>query len=111
MKTSGNIHNKYIQNQKQLLNKWATSPKLYSGDITRNTVMGASKQNHNRCVQSAVRKNAQKACYGTKQSTFRRKKLIDKSGRRRGGVMWLQNRKRNRWQRIQYEQKREQFRK
>ena len=54
----GNIHNKYLQNQKQLLNKWATSTKIYSGDTTMDTVMGAGKQNRNRHVQPAVRKDA-----------------------------------------------------
>ena len=34
--------------QKQLLNKWATNTKIYSGDTT--TVMGAGKQNRNRHV-------------------------------------------------------------
>ena len=32
--TAGNIHNKYLQNQNQLLNKWATSTRIYSGDTT-----------------------------------------------------------------------------
>ena len=54
MCTAGNIHNKYLQNQKQLLNKWATSTKM-------DTVIGAGKQNHNRHVRPAVRKDAQKA--------------------------------------------------
>ena len=58
MRTVGNIHNKYLQNQKHLLNIWATSPKIYSGDTTRDTVMGAGKQNHNRYVGPAVRKDA-----------------------------------------------------
>ena len=56
-RTASNIHNKYLQNQNQLLNQWATSPKIYSGDTTRDTVMGTSKQNHNRHVQPAVRKD------------------------------------------------------
>ena len=56
--TAGNIHNKYIQNQKQLLNKWATSTKIYSGDTTMDTVMGTGKQNCNRYVQLTVRKDA-----------------------------------------------------
>ena len=60
MRTVGSIHNKYLQNQKQLLNKWATSTKTYSGDTTMDTVMGTGKQNHNRHVQPAVRKDAQK---------------------------------------------------
>ena len=59
--TAGNIQNKYLQNQKQLLNKWATSTKIYLGDTTMDTVMGAGKQNRNRHVQPAVRKDAQKA--------------------------------------------------
>ena len=58
MRTVGSIHNKYLQNQKQLLNKWATSTKIYSGDTTMDTVMGAGKQNRNRHVQPAVRKDA-----------------------------------------------------
>ena len=61
MRTVGSIHNKYLQNQKQLLNKWATSTKIYLGDTTMDTVMGAGKQNRNRHVQPAVRKDAQKA--------------------------------------------------
>ena len=61
MRTVGNIHNKYLQNQKQLLNKWATSTKIYLGDTTMDTVMGAGKQNRNRYVRPAVRKDAQKA--------------------------------------------------
>ena len=58
MWTVRNIHNKHLQNQKQLLNKWATSTKIYSGDTTMDTVMGAHKQNCNRHVQPAVRKDA-----------------------------------------------------
>ena len=50
MWTVRNIHNKHLQNQKQLLNKWATSTKIYSGDTTMDTFIGASKQNHNRHV-------------------------------------------------------------
>ena len=46
-----------MQNQKQLLNKWTTSPKIYLGHTTRDTVMDAGKQNDNRYVQSAVRKD------------------------------------------------------
>ena len=53
-----NIHNKHLQNQKQLLDKWATSRKVYSGDTTMDTFMGAGKQNHNRHVRPAVRKDA-----------------------------------------------------
>ena len=58
MRTVGSIHNKYLQNQKQLLNKWATSTKIYLGDTTMDTVMGAGKQNRNRHVRPAVRKDA-----------------------------------------------------
>ena len=61
MRTVGSIHNKYLQNQKQLLNKWATSTKIYLGDTTMDTVMGTGKQNRNRYVRPAVRKDAQKA--------------------------------------------------
>ena len=53
----GNIHNKYLQNQKQLLNKWAASTKIYSGDTTMNTVIGAGKQNYKRHKQPAIRKD------------------------------------------------------
>ena len=42
-------------------------PKIYSGDTTRDTVMGAGKQNNNRYVRTVVRK--------------------DNSGRRQGGEM------------------------
>ena len=48
------MHNKYLQNQKQLLNKQVTSPKIYLGDTTRDTVTGKIKQNHNRPVHSAT---------------------------------------------------------
>ena len=58
MWTVRNIHNKHLQNQKQLLNKWATSTKIYSGDTTMDTVMGTGKQNCNRYVQLTVRKDA-----------------------------------------------------
>ena len=55
MRTAGNNHN--LQNQKQLLNKWAASTKIYAGYTTKDTVMGAGKQNHNRHVQPAVGKD------------------------------------------------------
>ena len=58
MSKAGNVHNKYLQNQKELLNKWVTNPKNYSGDTTKDTVMATGKQNHNRHVLPAVGKDA-----------------------------------------------------